>query len=553
MADHPLDTLQEKLRLLGASYAAQLPEKIQQLEADWRDLLQAWDGEKLQMLHRNAHSLTGSGATFGFVEVSKLAHVLEQTLKELINHDAPASAGQQAAVLRQMEDLKREVLGHENRAGSTTDLGTVAQPVLEKHCATLVFVVDDDKEVSQGLALQLENFGFKVMAFNALPEFSEAIKHSPQAVVLMDIEFPGNILGGIEAVNEMQQVRDVHTPVLFISSHAGLDTRLAAVSAGGMGYFTKPVNIGNLIDKLDELTAVKPQEAFRVLIIDDEEQVSAYHSAILKQAGIVVRVVNDPMRTMGALLEFDPDIILMDLYMPECNGLELAKVIRQMDDFVSIPIVFLSAESNLDKQFSAMAEVGDDFLIKPIQPVHLVSAVTSRIHRSRLLRSFMVRDSLTGLLNHTSVKEQLNREVARARRNKTPLSFAMVDIDHFKQVNDSYGHFAGDRVIKSISRLLRQRLRDSDVVGRYGGEEFAVILSGTAGEAAVRVLDEIRISFSKLQHSSEGREFSVTFSCGVAEISVFNDEVQLGEAADKALYQAKNAGRNCVILAQPSM
>jgi len=271
---------------------------------------------------------------------------------------------------------------------------------------------------------------------------------------------------------------------------------------------------------------------------------------VLEQAGMLVSSVSDPMKIMGTLLEFDPDLILMDIYMPECDGIELAKVIRQLGGFVGIPIVYLSAEKDFDRQFDAISFGGDDFLVKPIEPQHLVSAVVSRIERMRLLRSFMVRDSLTGLLNHTSIKDQLSREVARAHRLKTPLAFAMIDIDFFKKVNDSYGHSAGDRVIKSLSRLLKQRLRETDIVGRYGGEEFAVILTGTDGPAAVKVLDSIRDAFSRLIHLSEDKEFSVNLSCGVADISHFEDEITIGEAADKALYQAKQAGRNQVVLAQ---
>ena len=178
-----------------------------------------------------------------------------------------------------------------------------------------------------------------------------------------------------------------------------------------------------------------------------------------------------------------------------------------------------------------------------------ISSVTSRIQRSLILRSFMVRDSLTGLLNHTAIQDQLVLEVARAKRQETSLAFAMVDIDHFKQVNDTYCHPAGDRVIKSLSRLLKQLLRETDVVGRYGGEEFVVILNNTDGVAAVKVFDTIRESFSQLQHFADGKEFSVTFSCGIADILCFNDSPKLGDAADKALYKAKHFGRDQVVLA----
>jgi diguanylate cyclase (GGDEF)-like protein len=174
------------------------------------------------------------------------------------------------------------------------------------------------------------------------------------------------------------------------------------------------------------------------------------------------------------------------------------------------------------------------------------------VRRSRVLRSFMVRDSLTGLLNHTTIKAQLDVQLARVKRLGGKLAFAMLDIDHFKSVNDTYGHPTGDRVIRSLSRLLQQRLRTSDVVGRYGGEEFAVIFNDTDGATAVKVLDEIRHDFGLIRHRHEKGEFSVTISAGVSGFPAIDDPAVMNEAADKALYEAKHGGRNRVVLFSPS-
>ena len=198
---------------------------------------------------------------------------------------------------------------------------------------------------------------------------------------------------------------------------------------------------------------------------------------------------------------------------------------------------------------SALGLGGDDFLTKPIEAQHLVSSVSNRIKRSLVLRSLMVRDSLTGLLNHTAIKAQLSHEIVRAKRQGKPMAFAMIDIDNFKKINDSHGHPVGDRVIKSLSRLLKQRLRENDLVGRYGGEEFAVVLVDADGAAAKKIMDTIRKDFARLRHLAELQEFSVTFSCGVADITNYSDASILADAADKALYKAKHAGRNRVMLA----
>ena len=411
-----------------------------------------------------------------------------------------------------------------------------------------IIVVTNDRGFAAELKLQLSYFGYVVSVYLDLEDFKLAIQHAHDAVVLMDIVFPEEDLMGLSIMKEIQQGRETPVPTVFFSANDTILARLEAVRAGGIAYLSKPVNIGNLIDKLHVMASTRTHEPYRVMIVDDSVALTSFHAAVLTQAGMMAKVVNNPMNMIEALLEFSPDLILIDIYMPECNGMELAKVVRQIDAYVSIPIVFLSTESNIDTQLFAMGLGGDDFLTKPIQPEHLISSVTSRIRRSLMLRSFMVRDSLTGLLNHTAIKDQLNNEVARAIRQKKSLSFAMVDIDHFKQVNDTYGHPAGDRVIKSLSRLLKQRLRACDLIGRYGGEEFAVVLYDADAVAASKVLDTIRDDFSQLRHSAGEKEFSVSFSCGIADIAQFADAARLSDAADKALYKAKHAGRNRVTL-----
>ena len=163
----------------------------------------------------------------------------------------------------------------------------------------------------------------------------------------------------------------------------------------------------------------------------------------------------------------------------------------------------------------------------------------------------MVRDSLTGLINHTTFRGMLAQEVSRCKRQAGCLSLAMIDLDHFKKVNDTYGHSTGDSILKSLSRLLKQRLRNSDIIGRYGGEEFVVLLQDIEGNQAFSVMDEIREHFAEVEHHSvqDGPIF-VTFSCGIATFPEFPNAKRLSDAADNAMYAAKAAGRNRIVIAK---
>jgi diguanylate cyclase (GGDEF)-like protein len=193
----------------------------------------------------------------------------------------------------------------------------------------------------------------------------------------------------------------------------------------------------------------------------------------------------------------------------------------------------------------------DDFLTKPIQPHHLIAAVANRANRASFIRALVRRDPLTGLLNHSALLEMTGVELARARRNKAPLTLAIIDIDNFKAINQTHGHPTGDRVLRSLARQLKQRLRVVDLIGRYGGEEFAVVFSATPGADALQVINSIREDFARVAHSSSQSSFHATFSCGLASVPDFVEVQRLLDAADRGLYEAKRRGRNCAVLTTP--
>lgn len=274
-----------------------------------------------------------------------------------------------------------------------------------------------------------------------------------------------------------------------------------------------------------------------------------YHSLILQEAGMTTRILLDPKDVLKTLSEFRPDLVLTDMYMPRCSGRDIAQVIRQIPEFISLPIIYLSVETDKRKQITALQVGAEGFLTKPIQPEDLIDAVAVRAERMRALRALMVRDGLTGLFNHSYVSQHLDLALAAARRNNDKLVWVMIDVDRFKAVNDTYGHLLGDQVLIALSRLLQQRLRHSDVVGRFGGEEFAIVMQSVDLAGSRLIVDRLREDFSKLLFHAGDKTFSCTFSAGIAAFPGTLSE-RLIEAADQALYAAKRAGRNRVMLAE---
>lgn len=542
-----INAVEDHLKSLQQNFLERLPEEMKTIEEFWEAIQkEAGDRDSLYALYRSIHRLNGSGTTFGFPGISKIAASIEETLQGMVDSATPTAGAQTRRVAEELEGMRHHI-SDLIKAQSKEILPADGSASSEEDETTEIFLLEYEPAETADLKQQLKYFGYTVRSSPRI----EDIRHGgkPPEVLIVDLDCFIDVPMAYEALMILQRPADTAIPLITLSSHGDMTNRLQAVRAGSKAFFLKPVEAPQVVDMLDQLTHKRPSEPYRILIIDDDERLASYYAGALRQAGILTRIVQNPVDVLTALDDFRPDLVILDLYMPRCGGLELAAVIRQQKAYVSIPLVFLSTEPNINHHLDALQLSGDDFLTKPIATQQLVASLTARVQRARVLRTFMVRDSLTGLLNHTTTMEQLYREYARAVRQKSPLAYAMTDIDKFKGVNDTYGHPTGDRVLKNLARLIQQRLRQTDIVGRYGGEEFAVVLVGADAENALRLMNEIRERFGQLRQQSDEAEFYVTLSCGVADIKDFDSPAAMSDAADKALYHAKRTGRNRVVLA----
>lgn len=541
-------TTQEAIIALTKAVAKNIPDKVAEIRQCWEQIQQNADNaEYIELLHRKAHTLAGTMGTYGFEAIADSAKEIELILQSFCDNpseDFPAS--ELDALLYNLEETA--VITSPRKFSQMSSMPVAISPTeKDNNNNKVIYLVDDDEDFLSNMNIQISNYGYEIHCFSTLDDFDEALTRQEPRVVIMDVMFGNRKNCGIEHITHLNSQRSKPLITIFITGGNDLNTRLGAVRANGQAYFTKPVLVEQLVDALDGLTNKVAEAPFRILIVDDSVEQSSFSSLILKQAGMETNEVNGPLELLTVLAEYPADLILMDLYMPECSGLELSQVIRQINAYVNIPIVYLSDEKDLGKKLNALSLGGDDFLSKPVEAWHLVSAITNRVMRGRTIRKFAEADGLTGLLNHSKSKERLEIEIIRAKREEKILSFAMLDLDFFKRVNDTYGHPAGDRVLKSLAHLLKQRLRGYDIIGRYGGEEFIVILPNTKLSAAQKIMDKLRIAFSEINHYHESGNFNCHFSCGISSYPDFNNENSLSNEADKALYEAKESGRNKVV------
>ncbi len=542
------ESLKSKIARLRAGFFEELPERIAKIEQNFDCLTQnPHEIDCQKELHRRIHNIKGAAASFGLTELAQLAKQAETKIKQM--QESPVQ--QRGLWLEELALVLKQFEGHINTDTASAyeyhfpsfDLSTEKNPVSELN-NPLIYICDDDAALLENLKIQLACFAYESVDFFDPEALLAAVKKQRPDMIIMDIVFPGGELIGVDCIKKIQDVYSQNIPVIFISGRTDFDARLYSVQAGGAAYLTKPFKIMTLVDTLDAILSPVEAEPHRILIIDDDVKVAQYHSLILQEAGIMVRVIYSVTDVLEVIFDFKPDLILVDMYMPISNGRELAQVIRQIPDYLSLPILYLSSETDAKTQFSALRVGADGFLNKPIEPDRLLSEVLLRIERMKAMRFLMMRDSLTGLLNHTAIFNALRSVLAHAQRQQQPFAFAMLDVDHFKKVNDTYGHIVGDQVLLALSRILKQRLRKSDYVGRYGGEEFAIVLPDIDSSMAFKLVNELREAFQNVVFNSEQGEFSCSLSAGLVVFPELTSLHELVSCADAALYQAKNQGRN---------
>jgi two-component system, cell cycle response regulator len=299
-----------------------------------------------------------------------------------------------------------------------------------------------------------------------------------------------------------------------------------------------------------------------ILVIEDSASQRAAIRGALEQSGRVERVLeaSDGLEGLRRLLSEPVDLVLCDLEMPGLDGAKLLKASREAGR-AAVPFLVLTAEKDAERKARLLREGARDAISKPFHIADLIARIELHLElvrlqgelerKNRLLEEMSSTDALTGLRNRRYLNEILRLDFMRAQRFGGPLSLVMADLDHFKEVNDLHGHAAGDAVLREVAARFLARLRESDVAGRYGGEEFLLVLTGSGLSGAAVAAERWRADIeSKPVALEDGTRIPIAVSMGVATyLPHMTDSQHLVRAADEALYRAKQAGRNQVVLA----
>ncbi len=450
-----------------------------------------------------------------------------------------------------------------------------------------VLVVDDILPNVKLLEAKLSCEYYEVITATSGQEALEKVENENPDIVLLDIMMPG--MDGFEVCERIKANPDTsHIPVVMVTALTDVKDKVRGLEAGADDFLSKPINDTALMARVRSLARLKmamdewrirenaasqfgvvsektnimsePTEAARILLIEDKEfERDKISEALSADLGIVFGV-NNGMKAMELVASHDFDILMVSLNLKEEDGLRLCSHLRSNEKTRSLPIVMIADDGDLPRVAHGLEIGAHDYIMRPLEKNELIARVRTQIRRKRFqdrLRStyeislsMALTDSLTGLHNRRYLEVHLEKLIENNGKSNKALGVIMMDIDHFKAVNDTHGHSVGDEVLKIFSDRIKDNLRSFDMVARLGGEEFVAILPDVSPERAYLVAERLRKSIANepISCAVEGGLLPITMSVGGAIINNGGHSIaDILERADKCLYEAKHGGRNCTV------
>lgn len=514
---------QQKNGDVKAAFIQHLPKRIFNIKKEWDDLCQrGWDKPRLKHLYTRAQDLAGASGRLGLIEVSEGLFMLETYLSSFIDSDVQPNQQQMASGDKLIADLTRRI----NEINPEQEI----KPQVEK----LLFYLHSQDRIALELISDFELRGCKVLTFSTADDLEgELSKRLPDIILIADKFLPQMATVNRELAMQ-QELQQTDVPVICISQSHALEQRLLALRMGIDAYFLTPVSNTEVIDKALALTS-KKDEHYRIIIVEDDPSQAKFVASILTKGGMKTLEVTEPLKVLSALDQFRPDLILMDLYMPNANGIELTTIIREHPGYITTPIVFLSGEQDTDKQLKALSAGGDDFLSKPIRPRHLINTIANRVHRAKMLQAGdtrqTVRDPVSGLFNRRYFFEQLDNLISQESGQSSTTAVIYISIS-----NESHQK---EDLLAALGTLITEQIENQDIPSRLDTESFAILTTRPHSKNITALAEKLATAISRFQPQPKS-SLKLNPHFGIAYIQNNLDAAEIVSNAEEACNQTKD-------------
>jgi diguanylate cyclase (GGDEF)-like protein len=536
------DALKSAVRAIWERSRDAIMQRVASLEAAAQSAANgALTAEARRAAEREAHKLAGAIGTFGFWNASALAKEAEH----LLQGDAPLTPPDLLQLSTLTTQLRQQLDAESTPEKKATPVKD-APAVFAKPAHAKLVVVGNDRDFYDRISTEARSLGVDVLEATTATDARRLLADHVDAVIL-DITLPD---AGFQFLDELHAAHP-SVAVIVISDSDEFQLRVDAARSGVRGFLQKPVRPSQLIDLLRDVLVATSDEVSTIVAVDDDPELLELLKRLLQPTGARVVTVTDSIRVLNVLVEHAPDLVMLDVDMPGLNGIELCRVLRNDPRWAALPVLFLTSHTEPSMVTSMFESGADDFVAKPVIGPELLARVRNRLERTRMLRLAADVDSLTGVATRRRGIEVLERIFRLAQRQRQPISVAAIDLDHFKHVNDTYGHLVGDMVLRRVATILSTCFRGEDVVARWGGEEFVVAMYSMPCIAASNRLKQALEKLRTEVFEASGSTLKVTFSAGVAEFPTDGaDWTSVYRVADDALSRAKTEGRNRVVCVQ---
>jgi len=382
--------IHDRLTMLKDEYRSQLDLRVEEIRDLWdcasRD---SCDEKILGDIHQALNNLVVSGAPLGIEKIAESAHLLEIFVSSLKYNGGQLTEIRRLQIellLQLMDSAVSDKYGTDrNKRQLRWEPSDITPDINEDE--PVAFILGNNSLNSFELPGHMSDCGYKIEVFDCLHSLIEAVREKIPNLIIICATLSGEDQDEMCSVHELTRHNHKKVPVICISTRDDLAIRLTALREGYDAYFTLPLDVNTFMDRVEGLTTGFPTDPYRILIIDHDTVMTDFYRFILEKEGINVNVVNDPLTSLDIIRGNRPELILLNLSMPGCSGLELARIIRQFEEFVGISIVYLSGNVDFDLRISAINAGGDDIIRLPLDPDHLIAVINSRVARARTLNT----------------------------------------------------------------------------------------------------------------------------------------------------------------------